>query len=131
MENVEYRAHQLSTDASTTLQDDQEDIRAHHSTSLPPIDTISNAPLVNEEDELDQGEETPEDAQNLMPPSPYFDPDVWKELDGARPSTSHSKPTQQCTPNETSAKSTSGSHAPTNVCSLWQPFLPPFLSSPS
>ena len=83
MENVEYCAHQLSIDASTTLQDDEEDIRAHHSTSLLPIDTISNAPLVNEEDELDQGEETPEDAQNLMPPSPYFDPNVWKELDPA------------------------------------------------
>ena len=83
MENVEYHTHQNSADNSTILQDDEEDIRAHHSTSLPPIDTISNAPPVNEDDELDQGEETPEDAQNLTPPSPYFDPDVWKELDPA------------------------------------------------
>ena len=81
MENVEYYAHQISTDASTTLQDNEEDICAHHSTSLPPIDTISNAPPVNEDDKLDQREETPEDAQNLMPPSPYFNPNVWKELD--------------------------------------------------
>ena len=83
IENVKYHAHQISIDASTTLQDDKEEVQAHHSISLPPIDMITDAPPVNEDDELDQGEETPKDAQNLTPPSPYFNPDVWKELDPA------------------------------------------------
>jgi hypothetical protein len=82
METEEHITHHTSADEPQATRTDTDSIYEARPTSLPPIDTITDAPPANEDDELDQGEdgEGPENAQN-SPASPYFDPEVWKEPD--------------------------------------------------